>query len=93
MIFGKLIKPDLMNLMDLSGREVAVFAPLVVMVFWMGIYPNSFLEIVGPSVENLIDRYNTALAASANPAEPAGAFDIAALWQAARDGIAVALAD
>ena len=92
-IFGKLTKPDLMNLMDLSGREVAVFAPLVVMVFWMGIYPNSFLEIFGPSVENLIDRYNTALAASANPAEPVGAFDIAALWQAARDGIAVALAD
>ena len=92
-IFGKLTKPDLMNLLDLSRREVVVFTPLIVMVLWMGIYPSSFLEIFGPSVQNLIDRYETALATSATPVKPSGAFDMAALWQAARDGIAVVLAD
>ncbi len=61
-VFGKLVRPDLMGIADLSRREVAVFAPLVVLVLWMGIYPMSFLEIVGPSVENLIEQYGTARA-------------------------------
>ncbi|GIK96076.1 MAG: NADH-quinone oxidoreductase subunit M [Alphaproteobacteria bacterium] len=92
-IFGKLTKQHLMNIMDLNGREIAVFTPLVVLVLWMGIYPVSFLEIMGPSVENLMRQYEAALAASSGSAEPGGSFDIAGLWQAARDGIAVALAD
>ncbi|MEX1205957.1 MAG: NADH-quinone oxidoreductase subunit M [Dongiaceae bacterium] len=66
-IFGKLVRPDLMNIADLSRREIAVFAPLVVLVLWMGIYPMSFLEIVGPSVENLIEQYGTARAGSPAP--------------------------
>ncbi|HLB80128.1 MAG TPA: NADH-quinone oxidoreductase subunit M [Dongiaceae bacterium] len=66
-IFGKLVRPDLMGIADLSRREVAVFAPLVVLVLWMGIYPMSFLEIMGPSVENLIEQYGTARAGSPAP--------------------------
>ena len=66
-VFGKLVRPDLMGIVDLSRREVAVFAPLVVLVLWMGIYPMSFLEIVGPSVENLIEQYGTARAGSSAP--------------------------
>jgi NADH-quinone oxidoreductase subunit M len=53
-IFGKLEKADLMGMLDLSRREVAVFAPLVVIVLWMGIYPASFLEPMHVSVDNLI---------------------------------------
>ena len=92
-VFGKLTKQDLMSILDLDRREILVFAPLVVMVLWMGIYPASFLEITGPSVENLIQQYETALTASGTSAEAARSFDLAALWQAARDGFAVATAD
>ena len=92
-VFGKLTKQDLMSIVDLNRREVLVFAPLVIMVLWMGIYPASFLEITGPSVENLIQQYETALTASGNSAEAARSFDLASLWQAARDGFAVATAD
>jgi len=92
-IFGKLTKQELMSILDLSRREVLVFAPLLLMVFWMGIYPVSFLEIMGPSVENLIEQYETALAASGTSPEAARSFDLTALWQAARDGMAVAVAD
>ncbi|HEX5645014.1 MAG TPA: NADH-quinone oxidoreductase subunit M, partial [Erythrobacter sp.] len=81
-IFGKLTKPDLMSILDLSRREVLVFAPLVIMVFWMGVYPASFLEIIGPSVENLIRNYETALAASGTSPEVARGFDLTGLWQA-----------
>ncbi len=60
-IFGVLTKPDLKRLLDMNWRERLVFAPLVALVLWMGIYPASFLEIMAPSVELLVERYETAL--------------------------------
>jgi len=60
-IFGKLVKEDLKLLPDLSLREVAVFAPLIILVFWMGIYPSSFTDVMQVSVDNLIANYQLAL--------------------------------
>ena len=39
---------------DLSFSERAVLLPLAVMVFWMGLYPNSFLKLTEPAVSNLL---------------------------------------
>jgi NADH-quinone oxidoreductase subunit M len=64
-IFGKLTKDHLLKIKDLSSREIMVFAPLVILIFWMGIYPSSFLETMHVSVNNLIDRVESAQAASA----------------------------
>jgi NADH-quinone oxidoreductase subunit M len=64
-IFGKLTKEHLLKIKDLSPRETMVFAPLIILIFWMGIYPSSFLDIMHVSVNNLIDRVETAQAASA----------------------------
>jgi NADH-quinone oxidoreductase subunit M len=66
-IFGKLEKADLMGMLDLNPREIAVFAPLVVLVLWMGIYPVSFTEIMAPAVDRLIGGYKTALAVGGTP--------------------------
>jgi NADH-quinone oxidoreductase subunit M len=66
-IFGKLEKADLLAMLDLSPREIAVFAPLVLLVLWMGVYPISFTEIMAPSVERLIGNYHTALAFGSSP--------------------------
>ena len=63
-IFGVLTKPDLKSMLDLSPREIMVFAPLVVMVLWMGIYPVSFLDVMSVSVNNLIENYEASLAAA-----------------------------
>ncbi|MBC8267569.1 MAG: NADH-quinone oxidoreductase subunit M [Rhodospirillaceae bacterium] len=63
-IFGQLTKEHLMKITDLSGREIMVFAPLAVLVLWMGVYPSSFLDVMHVSVNNLIDRVETAQAAS-----------------------------
>ena len=49
-IFGKLEREDLKNIQDLNWREAAVFAPLVILVLWMGIYPSSFLDGIQPAV-------------------------------------------
>ncbi len=64
-IFGQLTKEHLMKIGDMSRREIMVFAPLVVLVLWMGVYPSSFLDIMHVSVNNLIDRVESAQAASA----------------------------
>jgi NADH-quinone oxidoreductase subunit M len=72
-IFGKLTKEHLMKIKDLTWREQAVFAPLVVLVLWMGIYPVSFLDVTSASVENLIGSYQEALKASDTPT-------LASLW-------------
>ncbi|MFQ5938934.1 MAG: NADH-quinone oxidoreductase subunit M [Alphaproteobacteria bacterium] len=63
-IFGELVKEELMNIMDLNRREMVVFAPLIGVVLWMGIYPSSFLDVMHVSVTNLIDHYEMARAAS-----------------------------
>jgi NADH-quinone oxidoreductase subunit M len=63
-IFGKLTKESLQKVSDLSGREVAVFAPLVVVVIWMGIYPMPFLDVMHVSVIHLISQVETATAAN-----------------------------
>ena len=60
-IFGTLEKENLRGILDLSPREVCVFAPLVVLVFWMGLYPASFLDMMAVSVDNLIARHQLAL--------------------------------
>ena len=62
-IFGELTKEDLKKILDVSPREIAVFAPLLLIVFVMGLYPILFLDVMHVSVENLVDRYHSALAA------------------------------
>ncbi|WP_420404901.1 NADH-quinone oxidoreductase subunit M [Nisaea sp.] len=60
-IFGTLDKEALKKMLDLSPREIAVFAPLIVLVFWMGIYPSTFLDMMSVSVDHLISNYKVAL--------------------------------
>jgi NADH-quinone oxidoreductase subunit M len=43
---------------DLTGTEKAVLIPLVVMVFWIGLHPNTFLSISEPSVNLLLNIIN-----------------------------------
>ena len=56
-IFGELVKPDLMRIKDLHPREVAIFAPLVILVLWMGIWPEPFLDVFDASVKNLLTSF------------------------------------
>jgi NADH-quinone oxidoreductase subunit M len=60
-IFGAMTKPDLKSILDLNPREVLVFAPLLALVFWMGIYPMSFLDVMSASVSNIVDSHQAAL--------------------------------
>ena len=63
-IFCSLTKENLMTITDMKAREIAVFAPLVVLVIFMGVYPAPFLDIMHVSVSNLLNQVETALNAS-----------------------------
>jgi NADH-quinone oxidoreductase subunit M len=62
--FGRAVKPELRALLDLSPREHAVFAPLIVLTLWMGIYPQSFLSFFSATVAELVQQHELALAAT-----------------------------
>jgi len=59
-IFGTITRADLRGMLDLSPREKAVFAPLLILVLWMGIYPNSFLQPIHVSVDHLVQQVTAA---------------------------------
>jgi len=59
-IFGTITRADLRGMLDLSLREKVVFAPLLLLVLWMGVYPNSFLRPIQASVDHLVQQVNAA---------------------------------
>jgi NADH-quinone oxidoreductase subunit M len=55
-IFGTITREDVRRMLDLSWREKAVFAPLVAIVLWMGLYPNSFLRPIRASADHIVHQ-------------------------------------
>ena len=55
-MMGKVTNPKNEELKDLSAREVIIMLPLILFIFWIGFYPNTFLEKMNPSIENLINQ-------------------------------------
>jgi NADH-quinone oxidoreductase subunit M len=66
-IFGTITRADVRAMLDLSPREKAVFAPLLLLVLWMGVYPNSFLLPIRASVDHLVQQVHGAREAALVP--------------------------
>ena len=62
---GALVKEALRTIQDMSRRERAIFAPLIVMTLLLGVYPSLVTDIIGPSVGQLVADYSAAVAAVA----------------------------
>jgi len=59
-IFGALTKDDLKLIKDLRPNEIIAFAPLLLLVFLMGVYPSFFLDPMTASVDNLLVQIGAA---------------------------------
>jgi NADH-quinone oxidoreductase subunit M len=46
------------GLHDIDMREIITLLPLIILVFWIGIYPNAFLSFMHESVKHLLERVN-----------------------------------
>jgi NADH-quinone oxidoreductase subunit M len=63
MFLGPLDKSENEGLADLNWREVATLAPLLVLIFWIGLYPKPFFDLMGPSVDKVLAIVQTAAVA------------------------------
>ena len=61
-VMGDLIKESLKSITDMTQRERAIFAPLVIMTILLGVYPSLITDVIGPSVADLLSGYETAVA-------------------------------
>src|ERR1022692_1301053 len=52
--FGTVTNPKNEKLHDLTPRELLTFAPLIIMAFWIGLYPKPFFEILQQPVNQLV---------------------------------------
>jgi NADH-quinone oxidoreductase subunit M len=58
--FGRLVHADAAAMRDLSVRELWLLGPIAAAVFWMGIYPESFLRPMRADIGRLIERVDRA---------------------------------
>lgn len=52
-------KEKIQGLKDMDTRETLTLIPLLILVLWIGVYPNTFLSFMEVSVQNLLERINT----------------------------------
>ena len=52
---------NLRDILDLSPREIATLAPLVILTIFFGIYPAALLDVTALSVKKLVQNYELAV--------------------------------
>lgn len=60
------------NQPDLSAREIAAVAPLLVLIVWIGVYPKPFLDRIEPTAEKIVGQLNRSVAPDADVAAEEG---------------------
>jgi NADH-quinone oxidoreductase subunit M len=69
-LYGTLEKPSLRTITDLNGREIAILAPLVLLVIYYGVQPQPILDSFAASTDTLVKGYQAAIAATKTAALP-----------------------
>ena len=59
-IYGKVTNPENEKLTDLSLREKVILIPLVLLIFWIGIYPKPFFDRMEPAVKQVLAHVSRA---------------------------------
>ena len=60
-IFGALIKDELSEMVDLTRREILIFAPLLVLTILIGIFPKPVIDIIEPSTKKIVSQIENKL--------------------------------
>ena len=60
MFFGTLDNPENQKLTDCNPREIADMLPMIVLMFWIGLYPRPFLARMEASVAKVVKMVNVA---------------------------------
>lgn len=63
LFLGPLDKEENRKLKDLNWREIVTLVPLIVLIFWIGLYPKPFFSLMAPAVDKLVGNLALSLAA------------------------------
>ena len=55
-MLGQVTNEKNLALPDLSFRELAIFAPLIVWAFWIGLYPKPYFDVLQKPVTEIVQR-------------------------------------
>ena len=69
-MFGKLDSTN-ESLPDLNQREIVLLIPILILIVWIGVYPNSFLKPMKMSVDEVVRKVDTT-----NTTPPIGQLEI-----------------
>jgi NADH-quinone oxidoreductase subunit M len=83
-IYNPLDQAENERLVDLSPREIALLAPLLACIVWIGVYPKPILERMEPTARQFIQAMRTADERAAGTAGTAGTARVAESGGAAR---------
>ena len=48
------------GLRDLNWREIGIMVPILILIFWIGLYPKPFFTLMAPAVDQLVASLSTA---------------------------------
>jgi NADH-quinone oxidoreductase subunit M len=60
MFLGPVDKDENRKLLDLNAREIITLIPLLIFIFWIGLYPSPFFNLMAPAVDKLVAAMQTA---------------------------------
>lgn len=63
LFLGPLDKEENRQLKDLNWREIVTLMPLIILIFWIGLYPRPFFSLMAPAVGKLVANLSLSLAA------------------------------
>jgi NADH-quinone oxidoreductase subunit M len=56
------VKEENKSLKDINWREILTLVPLLVFIFWIGLYPKPFFTLMAPAVDKLVSIIQAAAA-------------------------------
>jgi NADH-quinone oxidoreductase subunit M len=68
MFFGPVTKKENANLRDVNARELVAVAPLVMMIFVIGLFPNIFLSRIGAAAARVQEDFDARVMSNPAPA-------------------------
>lgn len=67
LFLGPLDKEENRQLKDLNWREIVTLVPLIILIFWIGLYPRPFFSLMAPAVDKLVANLSLSLGLAALP--------------------------